>query len=130
VDISIAADDGLLFVDTWNDGTTRVFDVSDPFSPKQIYERKIGDQVNMLSQSWDGERIYFTSSLLANWDKQAGEPGELQYFKAFSWDGQALQPGFAIDFLAEELGAPHQMRFGAYALYGKQRPTASISRED
>ncbi|MGI9329482.1 MAG: selenium-binding protein SBP56-related protein [Gammaproteobacteria bacterium] len=130
VDISIAADDGLLFVDTWNDGTTRVFDVSDPFKPKQIYERKIGDQVNMLSQSWDGERIYFTSSLLANWDKQAGEPGELQYFKAFSWDGQALQPDFAIDFLAEELGAPHQMRFGAYALYGKQRPAASVSRKD
>lgn len=130
VDISIAADDSLLFVDTWNDGTTRVFDISDPFAPEQIYEKRIGDQLNMLSQSWDGERIYFTSSLLANWDKQAGEPGDLQFFKAFSWDGQQLTPSFAIDFLAEELGAPHQMRFGAYALYGKQRPTERVSLAD
>ena len=36
---------------------------------KEVYTHKIGDQVNMLSQSWDGKRVYFTSSLLANWDK-------------------------------------------------------------
>jgi len=124
VDISIAADDGLLFVDTWNDGTTRVFDISDPFAPRQVYEKRIGDQLNMLSQSWDGERVYFTSSLLANWDKREGEPGDLQFFKAFKWSGEQLIPVFQIDFLAEELGAPHQMRFGAYALYGRQRPSA------
>ena len=122
MDISIAADDSLLFVDTWNDGSTRVYDVSNPFAPVQIYEKQIGNQVNMLSQSWDGERVYFTSSLLANWDKQEGDPGDLQYFKAFKWNGQQLIPSFQIDFLAEELGAPHQMRFGAYALYGKKRP--------
>jgi hypothetical protein len=23
----------------------------------------------MVSESWDGKRVYFTSSLLANWDK-------------------------------------------------------------
>jgi selenium-binding protein 1 len=128
VDISIAADDNLLFVDTWADGTTRVYDVSDPFAPEQIYEKKIGDQVNMLSQSWDGERVYFTSSLLANWDKQEGQPGNLQYFKAFRWDGKQLTPSFTIDFLAEELGAPHQMRFGAFALYGKRRPQQRASQ--
>ena len=27
-----------------------------------------------------------------------------------------------IDFIAEGLGYPHQMRFGAYALYGMQTP--------
>ena len=118
VDISISADDNLLWVDTWNDGTTRVFDVSDPFAPQEIYTKKIGEQLNMLSQSWDGERVYFTSSLLANWDKQAGDPGDLQYFKAYGWDGKALQPKFTIDFIKEELGLPHQMRFGAYSLYG------------
>jgi selenium-binding protein 1 len=116
VDISISADDGLLWVDTFMDGKTRVFDISDPHAPKPVYERAIGKQINMLSQSWDGRRVYFTSSLLANWDKK-GEDNE-QYFKAFTWDGKKLTPTFEIDFTAEKLGRPHQMRFGAYALYG------------
>lgn len=118
VDISIAADDSLLWVDTWNDGMTRVFDVSDPHAPKEIYDHKIGDQVNMLSQSWDGKRVYFTSSLLARWDKKEGNAaGDLQYFKAYTWNGEALKHQFSIDFVAEKLGFPHQMRFGAHALY-------------
>jgi selenium-binding protein 1 len=117
VDISISADDRLLWVDTFMDGNTRLFDVSDPFHPKQIYEREIGKQVNMVSQSWDGKRLYFTSSLLANWDKK-GEDNE-QYLKAFEWNGEALKPTFAIDFVAEKLGRPHIMRFGSYALYGQ-----------
>ena len=54
-----------LFVDCFGDGKCRVFDVSDPQKPKQIYEKQIGKQVNMVSQSWDGKRLYFTSSLLA-----------------------------------------------------------------
>jgi len=122
VDISIAADDDLLWVNTWNDGLTRLFDISDPHAPKQIMEQKIGTQVNMVSQSWDGERVYYTSSLLANWDKTEPVDGDLQYFKAYRFDGERLEPSFAIDFLAEGLGAPHQMRFGAYTLYGQQRP--------
>lgn len=117
VDISISADDGLLWVDTFMDGKTRLFDISDPFQPKQVYERQIGKQINMVSQSWDGNRLYFTSSLLANWDKK-GEDNE-QYLKAFTWDGAGLKPSFAIDFIAERLGRPHQMRLGAYALYGQ-----------
>lgn len=117
VDISISADDDLLWVDTWNDGMTRVFDVSDPFAPKEIYTQRIGDQINMLSQSWDGQRVYFTSSLLSNWDKKSGSPGDVQYFKAYTWNGERLEHQFSIDFLAEKLGLPHQMRFGARALY-------------
>jgi selenium-binding protein 1 len=118
VDISIAADDSLLWVDTWNDGRTRLFDISDPFRPKEILSEQIGEQVNMVSQSWDGKRVYFTSSLLANWDKQqAKDGGDLQFFKAYRWDGDTLQHEFTIDFLKEKLGGPHQMRFGAYALY-------------
>ncbi len=122
VDISITADDSRLWVDTWNDGMARLFDISDPHHPKQILEEKIGPQVNMASQSWDGERVYFTSSLLANWDKTQSDNGALQYFKAYAWDGKTLTPKFAIDFVAEKLGAPHQMRFGARALYA--RPSA------
>jgi selenium-binding protein 1 len=71
--------------------------------------------------------VYFTSSLLTNWDKTVGEAGDLQYFKAFEWNGDELQPRFEIDFLAEELGLPHQMRFGAYSLYGKKPPRMADS---
>jgi len=128
VDISISADDGLLWVDTWNDGMVRMFDISDPFKPVQVFEQRIGEQVNMVSQSWDGERVYFTSSLLANWDKQESTGGDLQYFKLYHWDGESLTPEFSIDFVAAGLGAPHQMRFGAYALYGQRPPAAADSR--
>jgi selenium-binding protein 1 len=118
VDLSIAADDSLLWVDTWNDGMARLYDISDPFHPQQILEEKIGGQLNMASQSWDGKRIYFTSSLLANWDKQqAADGADLQFFKAYDWDGKQLKPAFTIDFLEAKLGSPHQMRFGAYSLY-------------
>jgi selenium-binding protein 1 len=118
VDISISADDSLLWVDTWNDGTTHLFDISDPFAPKEILTEKIGEQLNMLSQSWDGKRVYFTSSLLANWDKkEAPGGGDLQFFKAYAWDGEKLSHEFTIDFLEANLGSPHQMRFGARSLY-------------
>ena len=118
VDISIFADDSLLWVNTWNDGMTRLYDISDPHQAKQIYSKKIGEQVNMVSQSWDGKRVYYTSSLLANWDKQAPTGPDLQYLKVYDFDGSELQEKLSIDFLAAKLGAPHQMRFGAYALYG------------
>lgn len=128
VDISISADDSLLWIDTWNDGMARLFDITDPFKPVQIQETKIGAQVNMTSQSWDGKRIYFTSSLLANWDKvEAPEGEDLQYFKAYTWDGEKLNHEFSIDFIAENLGLPHQMRFGAYSLYGQPNPLVAES---
>ncbi len=60
-----------VWVNTWNDGKVRLYDIRDPHAPKQIFDQKIGEQVNMVSQSWDGKRVYFTSSLLANWDKTA-----------------------------------------------------------
>jgi selenium-binding protein 1 len=115
VDISLSADDRTLFVDTFMDGTTRVFDVTDPHKPKPIYEKKIGAQLNMVSQTWDGKRIYFTTSLLANWDKTGAE--NEQFLKAYTWDGKELAPRFAIDFTAERLGRPHMMAFGAASLY-------------
>ena len=120
VDISITADDQGLWIQTWFDGKTRYFDVSDPFNAKQLYERKIGEQVNMISQSWDGERLYFTSSLLGNWDRKEGKD-DLQYFKLYHWNPETKEMDLKIDidFLAEKLGLPHQMRFGAYSLYGE-----------
>ena len=93
VDISLSADDKTLFVDTFMDGKARVFDVSDPHQPKQILrEARSARQLNMVSQSWDGKRLYFTSSLLANWDK-TGADNE-QFLKAYAWDGKELTPRF------------------------------------
>lgn len=115
VDISISSDDRRLWVDSFMDGTARLFDISDPHNPKQIYEKKIGAQLNMVSQSWDGERVYFTSSLLSRWDKK-GEDNE-QFLKAYTWDGEELRTRFAIDFTEKGLGRPHIMRFGSSSLY-------------
>ncbi len=120
VDISIFADDTRLWVDTWNDGLARLYDISDPHNATQIYQQKIGEQINMVSQSWDGKRVYFTSSLLRNWDKQAPTGPDLQYLKIYDFDGSKLQEKLAIDFIAAKLGTPHQMRFGAYSLYGNK----------
>jgi selenium-binding protein 1 len=122
VDISISADDQKLWVNTWNDGQTRLFDISNPHKPREVFTKAIGDQVNMVSQSWDGKRLYYTSSLLGNWDKKSGTKGDLQYFKAYNWNGEALVEQFSIDFLEKNLGRPHQMRFGAEALYANLLP--------
>jgi selenium-binding protein 1 len=115
VDISISNDDTRLWVNSFMDGKTRLFDISNPHKPVQIYEKRIGAQVNMVSSSWDGQRLYYTSSLLANWDKKAQD--NEQFLKLYHWDGKELKEQFAIDFYKEQLGRPHQMRFGAHALY-------------
>ena len=122
VDISLSADDKTLFVDCFGDGKCRVFDVANPEIPKEIYEKQIGRQVNMVSQSWDGKRLYFTSSLLARWDKK-GDDNE-QFLRAYAWDGKELKPSFALDFTALKLGRPHHMLFGARKL-GTNRIVAS-----
>jgi methanethiol oxidase len=110
VDISLSSDDRFLFVDSFMDGMVRVFDVSEPRAPKRVLEQKIGSQVNMVSQSWDGKRLYFTSSLLANWDGIGGD--DQQFLRAFAFDGKSLAPAFAVDFRAAQLGRPHIMHFG------------------
>jgi methanethiol oxidase len=117
VDISIAADGKSLWVNTFLDGTTRLFDISNPEKPVQVYEKKTGSQVNMVSQSWDGKRVYITSSLLANWDKK-GDENE-QFLKAFDWDGKELVEKFEVDFIKEKLGRAHHMKFTG----GKLSPT-------
>ncbi len=118
VDMSLSADDQTLFVNTFLDGSCRVYNVSDPAKPKVIHQQKIGAQVNMVSQSWDGKRVYFTSSLLANWDKK-GAANE-QFLKAYTWDGKALHPAFAVDFTKENLGRPHIMHLGQEQFYKNQ----------
>ena len=115
VDISLSVDDKFLFVSTFMDGSARVYDVSNPRKPKLVHEQKIGAQVNMVSETWGGERVYFTSSLLANWDK-TGKDDE-QFLKAYKWDGKKLAKLWSLDFKAEKLGRPHLMRFGQESFY-------------
>jgi selenium-binding protein 1 len=120
VDISITADAKGLWVNTFMDGTTHYFDLSDPHHPRQTYSKHTGSQVNMVSQSWDGRRVYITSSLLSQWDK-TGKDNE-QFLRAFNWDGHELTPAFEVDFAKEQLGRPHHMKFSA----APERRTASL----
>jgi len=114
VDISITRDGKGLWVNTFMDGKTRYFDLSDPEAPKQTYEKATGKQVNMISQSWDGKRVYITSSLLANWDK--GGTDNEQFLRGFAWDGKELAQKFEVDFTKEKLGRAHHMKLGSNAL--------------
>jgi selenium-binding protein 1 len=111
VDISITADGKGLWVNTFMDGMTRYFDLSNPEAPKQTYAKQTGKQVNMVSQSWDGKRIYITSSLLANWDKKGAD--NEQVLRAFDWDGKELVQRFEVDFNKLKLGRAHHMKFTA-----------------
>jgi len=123
VDISITADGKGLWVNTFMDGTTHYFDLSDPEHPKETYQVHTGAQVNMVSQSWDGKRVYITSSLLSKWDK-TGKDNE-QFLRAFNWDGHALKPAFSVDFTKEKLGRPHHMKFSA-----KPKQQVALARAD
>jgi selenium-binding protein 1 len=114
VDISITRDGKGLWVNTFMDGKTRYFDLANPEAPKQTYEKVTGKQVNMVSQSWDGKRLYITSSLLANWDK--GGADNEQFLRGFTWDGKELTQKFEIDFTKEKLGRAHHMKLGSKTL--------------
>ncbi|MDH3935411.1 MAG: selenium-binding family protein, partial [Gammaproteobacteria bacterium] len=118
VDISISNDDSRLWVNTFMDGKTRLFDITDPHKPVQVFEEQIGTQVNMVSSSWDSTRLYYTTSLLGNWDKK-GEENE-QFLKLYHYEGGKLVKKFEVDFIEEKLGRAHQMRFGAYSLYASK----------
>jgi len=113
VDISITADAKGMWVNTFMDGKTRYFDISNPEQPKQTYEKVTGKQVNMVSQSWDGKRVYLTSSLLGNWDKKGADDD--QFLRAYDWDGKDLKPVFDLDFYKLKLGRAHHMKFSARA---------------
>ncbi len=109
VDISIAPDDSKIYVNSFMDGTLRVYDVSNPFDGKLTEQVKLGEMANMVSESWDGRRVYVTNSLLSKWDKLGD-----YWLKAYAWEGGKLRPKFTVDFNA--VGRPHIMNFGSKAL--------------
>ncbi|GJI94279.1 hypothetical protein RugamoR57_09970 [Duganella caerulea] len=109
VDMSIRADGKGLWVNTFMDGKTRLFDLSNPEAPRQVYEKVTGKHVNMISQSWDGKRLYITTSLLEHWDLGNDD----HFIKLYHWDGHELSEQWKIDFYKEKLGRPHHMKFSA-----------------
>ena len=126
VDISITRDGKGLWVNTFSDGKTRYFDLSDPEHPRQTYEKATGKQVNMISQSWDGTRVYITSSLLAKWDK--GGADNEQFLRGFAWDGKELKQVFEVDFTAGKLGRAHHMKFGTARLKAAFDESSPVAR--
>ena len=82
-----------LWVNTFMDGMTRYFDLSNPEQPKETYQKHTGSQVNMISQSWDGKRVYTTSSLLARFLGQESKTDNEQFLRAFKWDGTRAHSG-------------------------------------
>lgn len=128
VDISITKDGKGMWINTFMDGMTRFWDFHDPMHPKEVYTKKIGSQVNMVSQSWDGKRVYFTSSLLANWDRK-GKDDE-QFLKMYNWNGKDLKLAFAIDFYQQKLGRAHHMKFQTHDLKTLQPLRAEADRLD
>jgi selenium-binding protein 1 len=87
------------------------FDVRVPDKPVVIHESQIGRQLNMVSQSWDGKRLYSAARFSRNWDK-SGADNE-QFVKGYTWDGKQLDHKFDLDFTELKLGRPHHMLFGS-----------------
>lgn len=124
VDISLSADDKRLYVTGFVTGELKSYDMTDPSKPRLVEAIPLGPQANMVSQSWDGKRVYVTGSLLSKWDKtdatwwvkklNLGADGKL-----------ALEKDFEVDF--SKLGRPHQMNFGSRALYGAATPTEKVA---
>jgi len=124
VDISLLSSGKGMWINTFMDGTARYWDMSDPLHPKETYTKKIGSQVNMVSTSYDGKRVYFTTSLLSNWDMKAKD--DEQFLKMYNWDGKNLKLAFQIDFYKAKLGRAHHMKFQARDLKTLQPLEASI----
>lgn len=121
VDISIAPDDSKIYVNSFGDGTLRVYDVTNPFEGKLIEQVKLGEMANMVSSSWDGKRLYATNSLLAQWDK----PGDY-WLKAFAWENGKLVAKFTTDF--NGVGRAHIMNFNSKAFGPRAARTAPGDR--
>jgi len=108
VDISIAPDDSKIYVNSFGDGTLRVYDVTNPFEGKLVESVKLGEMANMVSSSWDGKRLYATNSLLSKWDKPSD-----YWLKAYAWEDGKLVAKFTTDF--NGVGRAHIMNFGSKA---------------
>jgi 56kDa selenium binding protein (SBP56) len=85
-DLNLSLDDRFLYVSCWGTGELHQYDVSDPFTPRQMGSVHLGGIVRktahpsaarslnggpqMVEISRDGCRVYFGNSLYSEWDKQ------------------------------------------------------------
>jgi selenium-binding protein 1 len=117
-DINLSLDDRLLFVSCWGTGEMRVYDVSEPTSPKLTGSLHLGGVVRrtahpkrpdkalnggpqMVEVSRDGQRVYFTNSLYNAWDEQFYPEGVRSWMAKLDVDkagGVAVDPNFFVEF--------------------------------
>ena len=98
--LSLSADGSRLWVSSTGDRKARLFDVSNPTEPQQLFESDLA--APQVGQSFDGARVYFASTA----------------FEGYRWDGDLLEKAFSIDFSKESLGQPSQTHFGSALIYG------------
>jgi selenium-binding protein 1 len=127
-DINLSVDDQRLYASCWGTGEMRQYDVADPHNPKLIGSIHLGGIVRktshparpgkalsggpqMVELSRDGQRVYFTNSLYAAWDKQFYSEGiDGWMVKADAKpNGMELDQRFFLEF-EDLLG--HQVRLG------------------
>ena len=128
-DINLSVDDRYLYASCWGTGEIRQYDVSDPFNPKQTGSVRLGGIVKrnahpanpkkplnggpqMVEISRDGQRVYFTNSLYAAWDKQFypdGIDGWMVKLDIGPNGGMQPDPKFFVEF--GDLRS-HQVRLG------------------
>jgi methanethiol oxidase len=117
-DINLSVDDRHLYASCWGTGEIRQYDVSDPFNPKQTGSVRLGGIVKrsahpanpkkalnggpqMVEISRDGQRVYFTNSLYAAWDKQFypdGIDGWMVKLDVGPNGGMQPDPKFFVEF--------------------------------
>jgi len=117
-DINLSLDDRLLFVSCWGTGELRVYDVSEPTSPKLTGSVHLGGVVRraahpkkpdqplnggpqMVEVSRDGRRAYFTNSLYHAWDEQFYPEGVRSWMVKLDVDaagGVTADPNFFVEF--------------------------------
>ena len=129
VDISISADGKGLWVNTFMDGKTRYFDLTNPEQPKQTYE-KIPASRSTWSRRAGTASASTSRPRCSRTGTRTGEDNE-QFLRGFDWDGKELTQTFEVDFYKEKLGRAHHMKLGSKALkaaYADQAEPASRSR--
>jgi len=123
-DINLSLDDKYLYVSAWGLGELRVYDVSNPFSPKLVSIAKLGGIYHrarhpsggiltggpqMVEVSRDGKRVYVTNSLYSTWDPVIYPEGLRGWLvKLYSEDGfLRVDEKFFVDF---DGARAHQVR--------------------
>jgi selenium-binding protein 1 len=108
VDISLSADDRTLFVDCFGAANAVCMTSESTQAPPDSREANRTAAQHGLAKSWDGKRLYFSSSLLAHWDK-GGDDNEQFVRLLVEW--QRTHTGLRAGFRrARTRAPPHALR--------------------